>query len=253
MTMRARPLSLLALVGVIALAGGSALAGPPARVEVSGLRVRVGDVVRNAPADVADIDLGPSPSAGGSRLIDREQILGAVSSHGEVHGLRVPDAVRVVRRMTSLTPGDLERMVRDALTTGRLPRGASLAAVRAPRAIEVPSGWSTVAAEVPRPPRRAGSFSTTAVVTLRAGEEIVARLTVPVELALSAEAAMPDLARGATVTLLVRQGLVEVRVPGSAGADANVGDPLPVVLRPSGRVLRARLVERDVALALEGP
>ncbi len=249
--MRARPLTLIALV--IALSGGLAFAGPPTRVEVSGLRVRVGDVIRNAPAEAADVDLGPSPAAGGSRLIDREQILSALRAHGETSGLRVPEAVRVVRRVTSLTPGDLDRMVRDALPAARLPRGATIAAVRAPRSVDVPSGWSAVSADIPRPPRRAGSFATTAVVTLRAGEEIVARITVPVELALSAEAATPDLVRGATVTLLVRQGLVEVRASGNAGADANVGEPVPVVLRPSGRVLRARLIERDVALALEGP
>ncbi len=52
---------------------------------------------------------------------------------------------------------------------------------------------------------------------------------------------------------MVRQGLIEVRIGASAGADANIGDMLPVVLRPSGRVLQARLIEPTVALAVEGP
>ena len=51
--------------------------------------------------------------------------------------------------------------------------------------------------------------------------------------------------------LVVRKGLVEVSIAGVAGSDADVGGVLPVVLRPSGRVLRARAVDRDHALALE--
>lgn len=253
MTMRAHALARIALLGAIALGECAALAVPPSRVEVSGLRVRVGDVVRDAPATVADVDLGPAPQVGGSRVINRAQILDAVRARGNEGPLRLPEAVRVVRRVRSLTPGDLDRMVRDALPQSRLPRGATLAAVRAPRAIELPAGWTSVTAELPRPPRRAGTFATAAMLTLRLGDEVIARASVPVELALSAEAAAPDVARGGALTLLVRAGLVEVRVGASAAIDADVGDTLPVVLRPSGRVLRARLIERDLALAVEGP
>lgn len=253
MTMRAHALTRIALLGAIALGECVALAVPPSRVEVSGLRVRVGDVIRDAPATVADVDLGPAPQVGGSRVIGRAQILEAVRARDNEAHLRLPEAVRVVRRMSSLTPGDLERMVRDALPASRLPRGATLAAVRAPRAIELPAGWTSVTAELPRPPRRTGAFTTAVMMTLRLGDEVIARASVPVELALSAEAAAPDVARGGPLTLLVREGLVEVRVGASAAIDADVGDTLPVLLRPSGRVLRARLIERNLALAVEGP
>ncbi len=251
--MRAPALTRIALLSALSLAECVALAVPPARVEVSGHRVRVGDVIRGAPAAVADVDLGPAPQVGASRLIARAQILDAVRARGETATLRVPEAVRVTRRTSSLTPAELERVVREALPPARLPRGATLAAVRAPRAIELPAGWTSVTAELPRPPRRAGAFTTTAMVAFMSGDEVIARASVPVELTLSAEAAEPDVARGGAVTLLVRQGLVEVRVAASAAIDADVGDNLPVVLRPSGRVLRARLIERNVALAVEGP
>jgi flagella basal body P-ring formation protein FlgA len=110
-----------------------------------------------------------------------------------------------------------------------------------------------VSVELARPPRRVGPFSATAYLDLRRGDELIARVPVRVDLTLSAEAATPDLARGAAVTLVVRHGLVEVRASGSATADADVGETLPVMLRPSGRIIRARLIEPALAVALEEP
>lgn len=248
---RARPLGLLCLLALAA--PRPAAASPPLRVAVTGARVRVADVVPDAPPDAAAVDLGPAPAPGGTRLIERAAILRALRERQATEPAHLPEAVRVSRRTRTLSPAELERLVRDALPPGRLPRGAALTAVRPPRALEVPAGWSAVAAELPRPPRRAGPFATTAYLSFLLGEDTLARVAVPVDLALPAGAAAPDLARGAAVTLVVRRGLVEVRASGSAGADADVGDTLPVVLRPAGRVLRARLVERDLALALEEP
>lgn len=246
---RARPLALLLLLAI----ARPAAASPPVRVAVAGPRVRVGDVLPDAPPDAAAVDLGPAPAVGGTRLIEREAILRALRERQATEPARIPESVRVSRRTRTLSPAEVERLVRDALPPGRLPRGAALTAVRPPRALEVPAGWSAVTAELPRAPRRAGPFAATAYVSFLLDGDTLARVPVPVELTLPAEAAAPDLARGAAVTLVVRRGLVEVRASASAGADADVGDTLPVVLRPAGRVLRARLVERDPAVALEEP
>jgi hypothetical protein len=62
---------------------------------------------------------------------------------------------------------------------------------------------------------------------------------------------VPDVAKGATITLLVRRGLVEVSIGAVAGADGDTGGILPVLLKPSGRVVRARIVDKDHAVALE--
>lgn len=242
---------LLAFLGLVAPT--LAHATPPARVEVEGARVTVADVVRNAPSDAASVDLGPSPALGGSRLIDRDTILRALREHQATEPARIPEAVRVFRRTRTLRANELEEILRNALPRERLPRGAALTAIHAPRTLDVPAGWSSVTAEIPRPPRRAGPFVTTAQVSFVRDTEVLARVTIPIDLTFPPEAVRPDLARGSAVTLLVRQGLVEVRVSASAGTDADVGDTIPVVLRPAGRVLRARLIERDVALAVEGP
>lgn len=235
------------------LGGAPADASPPSLVTVSGARVLVGDVVRGAPADAAAVDLGPSPAIGGSRLIDRATILRALREHAATEPSHLPEAVRVLRLSRTVSATDLERLTRAGLAQHPLARGAALTAVRASRALDVAAGWDAVTAELPRLPRRAGAFSTTALVTFRAGPEVLGRTSVQVDLLLPASAAAPELARGAAVTLVVRQGLVEIRVGASAGADADVGDTLPVILRPSGRVLRARLIERETALAEDGP
>jgi hypothetical protein len=79
--------------------------------------------------------------------------------------------------------------------------------------------------------------------------QLLCALSVPVDLLLSPEAAIFDLTRGARVVLMVRHGLVEVTVSGAtAAADADVGSLVPVVLHPSGRVLSARLEDREHAV-----
>ena len=244
--------AVLAALG-LALSAAHAEASPPSLVTVTGARVIVADVMHGAPADAAAIDLGPSPAVGGSRLIDRAWILRALREHGATEPAHLPEAVRVVRLTRTVTATELERLTRAGLASHPLPRGAAITAVRASRALDVASGWDAVTTELPRLPRRAGPLSTTALVTFRAGTEVLGRTSVQVDLLLPATAALPELARGAPVTLVVRQGLVEIRVGASAGADADVGDTIPVILRPSGRVLRARLIERDTALAEEGP
>ena len=55
---------------------------------------------------------------------------------------------------------------------------------------------------------------------------------------------------GLAITLVIRRGLVEVSSAGTAGADADVGDLVPVVLSPSGRTISARLEDADHALAV---
>jgi hypothetical protein len=245
------PLRFAVLTSLLALAG--AANASPTRVTVEGTRVQVGDLLHDAPPEAAGIDLGPAPAVGGTRLIARDEIVEALRAHQSTPTARLPESVRVTRAARTLHPDELDRMVRAALPRERLPRGAALRDVRPPQSVTVPAGWTAVSVELARPPRRVGPFSATAYLDLRRGDELIARVPVRVDLTLSAEAATPDLARGAAVTLVVRHGLVEVRASGSATADADVGETLPVMLRPSGRIIRARLIEPALAVALEEP
>ncbi len=228
-------------------------ATPPERVTIGAARVLVSDVVRSAPTEAGSVDLGPSPAVGASRLIDRASIVRALREHGVRDLPEVPEAVRVVRRSRTLSASEIERMTRERLAAEGLPRHAELTGVRSSRGLEVADGWDAVNVELPRLPRRTGPFSTTALLTFRVGTEVLGRASVQVDLSLPAASAQPDVARGGPLTLVVRQGLVEVRIGATASADADVGERLQVVLHPSGRVLRARLLDRDTALAEETP
>jgi hypothetical protein len=223
----------------------------PREVSVTGGRIHVRDVVPNADAAVADIDLGPAPLAGASRLIGRADILAALDGHPAPKTL--PTVVRVLRKVRHLAPAELDALVRDSLAPDALHAGVSLHAVRSDHAVDVAEGWTRITVDVPRPPKKVGPFATTAVVTFFQDALTLARLYVPVDLDVDAEGAAYDCPRGHAVTLVLRRDLVEIHVAAQGIADADVGDPLPVKVRDSGKTMRARLTSRDEALALENP
>jgi hypothetical protein len=230
-----------------------AAAAAPREVTVVGSRIHVGDVAPNVDAAASAVDIGPSPAPGASRLITRADITSALDAKQlGVSPAALPEAIRVVRKAKHLLASDLNALVRNAVEGRPMARGVALAAVRAERAVDVAEGWTRVDVDLPRAPKREGSFMTTAIASFFTAEgEAVARISVPVELSISPDGALYDAPRGAAVTLIVRRNYVEVRAPAITTADADLGDPVPVQLRQSGRVLRARLVARDEAVAIE--
>lgn len=222
------------------------------QVTVTGTRVHLGEIVPSAGADASTVDLGPAPAAGASRLVMRADIVAALGAKQLSVPGSVPDAVRVLRKSKHLEPSELDAIVRAAVSAKDLARGVTLAKVRADRPVDVADGWTRVDVNIPRAPKKEGTFSTVAIASLFVGDEVIARLPVPVDLSVSSEGATFDAPRGAAITLVVQRALVEVRAAGTAGADADVGDVLPVQLLDSGRVMRARLTSKDEAVAIEG-
>jgi hypothetical protein len=235
-----------------ALESGEGFAARPREVRVVGARVHFGDLVPDSDSAAAAVDLGPSPLAGCSRIVTRSDILTALAAQKVEPPSHLPDAVRVVRQAKHVLPAELDSLVRDAAKTTSLQRGVSLATVHADRPIDVVDGWTRVDVEIPHAPKKAGAFSTTAILSFfGADAEVLARVPVAIDLMVSAEGTAFDAPRGSQLTLVIRRNNVEVRIGAFAGADADVGDPVPAQLRPSGRVVHARLVDRREALALE--
>lgn len=147
----------------------------------------------------------------------------------------------------------IEEVVRAAFARGdaKLPRGASLDGVRATTLAEAPSSFSRAAVDVTPPPRKAGPVSAIALVTFYRGDDVVARVPVSLDLRVAADAVVFDVAKGTGITLVVERGLVEVSAPAVLSQGGDVGDVVQVLLRPSGRALRARLVAKDRAIAVE--
>lgn len=150
---------------------------------------------------------------------------------------------------------ELTELARTAIVSSaaRLPKGATLVAARASAgaALEIPVAPSRVTIEITPPPRRAGAVVATAVLVFWRDAEVSARVPLHLDLSVPPEALVFDVPKGGVLTLVVRRGLIEVSVQAVTSADGDVGDVVQVLLRPSGRVLRAQLVARDRAIAVE--
>jgi hypothetical protein len=152
--------------------------------------------------------------------------------------------------METLTRDRLIRLARGAIAKQKLRRGITLRKLRPARAMTVAAGWDEVSVRLPKPPRRRGHWSTTAMLTFSAAGTPLARLALPVSFDISAEGAKPDVSKGAPLILVVRRGLVEIKVQAIAKTSADIGEILSVTLRPSGRNLRAKLLAGGRALAM---
>ncbi len=241
------------LAALLLYASASSAGSPPhmTAISVSSLHIRVGDIIADLDPVAAAFELGPAPAANGSRVVDRDEIVRAFQEHGVEPPRILPAAVRVVRKMRRIEAGEIADLVRAGLSEN-LPRGATIAGVHGTRT-SVPDGWTRATCEVPRPPHRTGVVASSASLTFFENEQALWRISVPLDLNLDQDAKLYDLARGSRVTLLIRRGLVEVGAAGTAGADADVGDLVPVILLPSGRTLSARLEDREHAVAVGAP
>ena len=117
--------------------------------------------------------------------------------------------------------------------------------------VSVPAGFDALDLDIPKPPRREGKHVTTATLTLRQGQEVLAKVPVTLELALGPEAAKPDLKKGEKVTFVIRRGQVEIRAAATANTDADVGDPVQVTVTQSSKVLKGKLTGQSPAVVEE--
>lgn len=221
------------------------------RVEVAGARIHAKDIFGSAYTG-SDIDLGVSPPIGSSRILERSEIERAFTSASATAPKKIPTSVRVTRKSRRLSSPEVVLAIRTALAEKPLPRSSTLASVHA-SATEVPADYQRVKVDLPSAlPRRAGPTTVQAIVSfLGEGDATLQKSIVAIDIVQPPEAAFAEIQRGMAISLVVRKGLVEVSVPATASMDADVGSILSVTLKPSGRVLRARAVDKDHAVALE--
>jgi len=167
-----------------------------------------------------------------------------------------PAAGKPAPTMRRLQASEVTELARAAITAGgsRLPKGATLVTARATLATpatEIPIAPSRISLEVTPPARKAGPVRATGVLVFWRDVEVAARLPVQLDLSVSPEALVYDVPKGATVTVVVRRGLVEVSSTAVSSADADVGDVVQLLLRPSGRAIRATVIAKDRAVAVE--
>ncbi len=259
------PLTLLAALTLAHVAQAHDPGAPPAaatvraakmpiarvtEVSLTGPRILLSDLLPGiAGADA--VDLGAVPGSGGSRLFEQRELVAALKEHELAAPKKLPDGVRVLRKMRTLSRAELEAATRTAGNAG-LPRGVTLSTIRPPGSVAVPDGWTSTRLEMGKPPRRTGSWSTSAMLVLAKDAEVLARIPVGMDVTLGAEAAISDVTHGASVTLVIRTGPVEVSTSALVGADGDIGAVVPVTVKSSGRPLRARVLDHDHVLLEEG-
>lgn len=253
--MLAKTLSRTALfvcLGAIALVTSDAGAAEVKERAVTSARVLLSDVVDGAPADLAEIDLGPTPAPGSSRLIKREDIDAALDNEADRKRVKLKSAVRVVRKTKALATTDLEKLATAAVKATTLPKGATLVGAKPKSSVKVPDGYDTVDIELGKFPRREGKHTASATLVFKQGDDVVAKISLPVDFKLGPEAAVADVKKGEKVSFLVRRGQIEIRAMATANADADVGDTVQVTVSDSGKVLKGRVSSANPAVILEG-
>ena len=245
-------MSLWRLLPLLALLVPLAARADATRV-VEGARLRVVDLVPDAGAEAGAVDLGPAPPPGGSRLVDRAEVLRHVRDAGiDAKRLRVPQVVRVVGAARHLSADEVTKLTRGAIERA-LPPGVTVVRSAATREIVVPPRAEVREATVPRAPRQKGAFHTIAMVELASDGVVVARVPIDVTLEVSEAASRPDVARGARVAIVVELSGVRVSTYGTALADAAIGEVLTAQVASTGRVVRVRVVSHDEAQVVETP
>lgn len=237
-------------------AAGSVVAPASAKgiptVLVATPRVSLGQIMPKLEDELAEIDLGPAPAPNGTRVITRKHIEDILEEENVQGVSGIPKSVRVQREMQVLSNTEITKLTEEGIAARGLKKGITLTSVKAPTRVKVAAGWDAVHVRVPKSPRRKGKWATTAMLNFEASGERVARISIPVTFELTEEATRPDIEKGSALTLTVKRGRVQVSIKAHAGEDADVGDTFPVQLRPSGRLIRAKLVSPQRAVALGG-
>lgn len=227
---------------------GAAMAEPVRRV--TGAVVLVADVVPNAPAELADLELCAAPPAGSSRLITRDEMKRRLADLGaDPAQVALPSVVRIEAEAARWSAKDLTEKATVALRSS-LPPGVVLQHVKATRNLVVPLD-SRVSAVKVQVPRREGRHELSGTVEITRGESIVARAPVRVVVSVPEGAFQPAVTRGARITLIIEQGATRVGASAMAMTDVELGGEAMFKVTTTGRMLKARVQTRDTALVIE--
>jgi hypothetical protein len=227
---------------------GAAMAEPVRRI--SGAVVLVADVVPNAPAELADLELCPAPPAGSSRLLTRDEIKRRLVDLGaDPARLTLPGVVRIEAEAERWSAKDLTEKATTSLHA-TLPPAVTLESLKATRNLVVPLGARVSSVRV-TVPRREGRHELTGTAEITLGDKIVARAPVRVAVNVAEGAFAPAITRGSRVMLIIEQGATRVGASAMAMSDVDLGGEAMFKVTTTGRVLKARVQTRETALVIE--
>jgi len=220
-------------------------------VKLSEQRILLGAVLPDVAAGLAEVDLGPAPPPGKSRLLSYSDISYRLKSLGiSASTLALPkDGVRVESIAKVFSPRELEALVRPAVESA-LPPGFVLRSLRVAQdwvlspevsvsAVDVSSlSASTACSGGPKKP----SCREGITAELVWGNQPLGRLPVQLELDVSQRVAAPPVPRGTILSLSVVKGNVAVTVLAETMASAKIGEVVMLRAQATKKVMSAKLV-----------
>ena len=238
---------LLNLCAMLTLAS-AALAEPVRLIDSS--RVRLADLTDGVNAELGEVDLGPAPPPGASRLFAREDLRRELRAQGlDATRLQLPEVVRVLSASRRFSPSEIAALVRAPLIRG-LPAFVSLKELRITRGIVASPRITVGEMHVPKVARRPGAATLTASVELLRDGEVSSRLPVTLIVEVSERAATPPVDRGARIDLVILRGSARISAAGIALEAAEIGDVASFKVSSTHRVLRARVESATRALVV---
>lgn len=207
-------------------------------------RVSLGDLLPNAPTELANLDLGPAPPAGSSRLYSIGDLVAAARAAG--HTLVVKDSVRAVRATQHFSQTELSAMLTPKIEAA-LPGYAKLVRVDFPRALVTPAGVELNHIVFGQLPNRRGTVHTSVVAELSVEGKIERRLSLRVVVELEERPKPIEIERGTLVTLVINLGATKVSAAAMSVHSVAVGSSGLFRVRKTQKTLRAKLISRSAA------
>jgi hypothetical protein len=211
---------------------------------IASSRVLFGDLVPDAPSDLAKLDLGPAPPAGSSRLFSAGELSAAARETGTK--LVVGDSVRVIRATRRWSQAELLALVTPKLRAA-LPDYARLLRVDVPRTLVTVSHVELSRLELGQLPNRRGQVHTSAMAELSSDGRIEQRLTLPVVLDLDERPKPIEVDRGASVVLSINLGSARVSTTAITLQATAVGSTALFRVVKTRKTIRARLLSPSTA------
>jgi hypothetical protein len=240
-----------AVLALALAASGPVHAGAPASVSISSTRIRLADVLPQCPKSACDVDLGPAPPVGASRLVAVADMQRAVESAGhDAKSLVGLEATRVTSAARTLSPAEIASEVRPVVEAA-LPAGVTLTGLEPKGSIVLPLRAAVGTCSLASMPKRAGPIASTALCDYEHDGALARRVPVLVRVVMSAQAARPLVPRGHVLTLVIERRSATISTQGVALKDAELGEIAQFKVQRTGRVLSARVQADGTALVVE--
>lgn len=210
-------------------------------------RVRLGELLPQAPAEAVDVDLGPAPPVGSSRLFAAAELVLAARRAGAL--IVVSDSIRAIRATKHWTQLELRQLLTNRLQS-LLPRHARLLQLDVPQTLATSTTAELSRVTLGQIPSRQGAASTSAVAEFTGEGRIEHRVVVAVTLELSTPPKPIELPQGSPLNLTIRLGLTQVSARAVTLQPATIGSITLVRVLKTRKTLRSKILTESTAEVL---